>query len=208
MKKLLVAAGLLLLFSLQACAQQEPWIEGTHYEVISDEGTETPQITEFFSFWCPHCFSFEPLVAQIKQKMDDKTTFNKVHVNFMGFTGPDVQNAATRAMLVGRSLNKEESMNQAIFQFIHVQKGTVTGLEDLKSVFVAQGVPAEEFDKLAQSFNVNSQLNNNNKTIDQYREHIRGVPNFIVNGKYQAKFTREMTSDDIVDLIVWLSNKS
>ena len=69
------------------------------------------------------------------------------------------------------------------------------------------GVEDAEFDKLVSSFGVNSMLNKNNKLIVKYRKHLSGVPNFIVNGKYQAKFTRDMTNDDIVDLIVWLSKQ-
>jgi thiol:disulfide interchange protein DsbA len=57
------------------------------------------------------------------------------------------------------------------------------------------------------SFGVNSQLQMNNRLIEKYRKHVNGVPNLIVNGKYQATFTRDMTKDEIVDLVVFLSNK-
>ncbi|MFT7418005.1 MAG: thiol:disulfide interchange protein DsbA, partial [Glaciecola sp.] len=50
--------------------------------------------------------------------------------------------------------------------------------------------------------------NKNNREIDTYRENLTGVPNFIVNGKYQATFSRDMTPDDIVNLIVWLTKQS
>jgi thiol:disulfide interchange protein DsbA len=50
-------------------------------------------------------------------------------------------------------------------------------------------------------------LQMNNRSIEKYREHLSSVPNFIVNGKYQATFTRDMNPDDMVDLIVFLSNK-
>jgi thiol:disulfide interchange protein DsbA len=54
---------------------------------------------------------------------------------------------------------------------------------------------------------VNSMLKMNNKLIQQYREHVSSVPNFIVNGKYQATFTRDMNENEMSDLIVYLSNK-
>jgi thiol:disulfide interchange protein DsbA len=57
------------------------------------------------------------------------------------------------------------------------------------------------------SFGVDSMLKMNNKSIQQYRKHVSSVPNFIVNGKYQATFTRDMQPDDMTDLIVFLSNK-
>ncbi len=95
----------------------------------------------------------------------------------------------------------------AFFNRIHVQRKPVTGLTDLTDIFVANGVDLAKVEKAAKSFGVQSQLKKNNKTIEQYRRYLRGVPNFIVNGKYQAKFTRDMTKEDIVDLIVWLSTQ-
>lgn len=208
MKKIYVFVAMLLVMSLQACAQEQAkWVEGTHYNVISDQATEKPIVTEYFSFWCPHCYNFEPIVAQIKSKLDEGTEFKKVHVNFMRFTGTEVQDAATKAMLVGRTMGKEQEMNQAIFNYIHVQRQPITGLRELQSIFLANGVTKEDFDKMVSSFGVNSQLKQNNKSLADFREHLSGVPNFIVNGKYQATFTRDMNMDDIADLIVWLSTQ-
>ena len=206
MKKMYAALGLFLLFSLQACAQ-ELWKEGEHYVVVSDDASAKPQITEFFSFWCPHCFKFEPLVAQIKEKIDNDVTFTKVHVNFMGFTSSDVQDSATRAMLVARAMGREEELNTAVFKHIHVQRGVVAGQDDLEKIFLAYDVTPEELNKKATSFSINSQLKKNNNTISEYRRHLSGVPNFIINGKYQAKFTKDMTGDDFVDLVVWLTKQ-
>lgn len=206
MKKLLVGLVLAAVIPLQACAQ-ELWKEGTHYRVINDTATSQAQVTEFFSFWCPGCYRFEPLVDQIKANLDDDVKFNKVHVNFMGFTGPDVQDDVTRAMMIARAVKQEDALNGAIFNYIHQQRAAITGLEDVRRIFVVNGVDGAEFDKLATSFGVNSMFQKNNKEIEKYRQYLTGVPNFIVNGKYQATFTRDMTPDDIVDLIVWLSKQ-
>ncbi|XOV79771.1 MAG: thiol:disulfide interchange protein DsbA/DsbL [Aestuariibacter sp.] len=206
MKKLILLTITALLFSAQACSV-ELWEEGKHYNVISEQATDKPEILEFFSYWCPHCYNFEPLVAQIKQKMSDDVTFKKVHVNFMRFTSADVQDEATKALMIARFLDKEEEMNQAIFRNIHVQRAPVTGLKDLTNLFIVNGIDAAKVEKAAKSFSINSQLKKNNQLVKEYRRHVSGVPNFIVNGKYQAQFTKDMTSDDIVDLIVWLSEQ-
>ena len=204
MKKLLAVLSLAILLPLQACAQEQ-WSEGEHYVVISEEATAKPEVAEFFSFWCGHCFSFEPLVKQIKTKLDENVEFKKVHVNFMGFTGPDVQDAATRAMMIARVMKQDQKLVERVFQYIHVQRSPITNLNDLRNIFVVNGVDGAEFDKVAKSFAVNSLFQKNQKMIDKYRRNISGVPNFIVNGKYQATFTRDMTADDMVDLVVWLS---
>jgi thiol:disulfide interchange protein DsbA len=206
MKKILLLLSLALLLPLQACAQ-EKWREGTHYNVIADQATEKKEILEFFSFWCPHCFNFEPIVKNIKTKLADDVEFKKVHVNFMGFTSAAIQDDATKAMMVARALQKSDALNQAIFKYIHVSRSSITGLQDLKNIFVVNGVGTDEFDKMITSFGVNSMLKMNNKLIQQYRKHVSSVPNFIVNGKYQATFTRDMNENEMSDLIVYLSNK-
>ena len=209
MKKFAVFFVMAVLMPLTACAQESnsKWKEGTHCTVLDREATDKPVITEYFSYWCPHCFQFEPIVAQIKEKKSDGTKFTKVHVNFMRFAGPDTQNDATKAMLIARSLKQEEAMNGAIFNYIHKQRASITGLKDLRNIFVVNGVEGEEFDKLANSFGVNSMVRKNQQQIDDYREYLNGVPSFIINGKYQPTFTRDMSYDDIVDLIVWLSEQ-
>ena len=206
MKKILLLLGLTLLLPLQACSQ-EKWREGTHYNVIAEQTTEKKEVLEFFSFWCPHCFNFEPIVKTIKTKLADDVEFIKVHVNFMGFTSPDIQDEATKAMMVARELERGEELNNAIFRYIHVSRSSITGIKDLKNIFVVNGVESEEFDKMMSSFSVNSRLKMNNKSIETYRKYVSSVPNFIVNGKYQATITRDMNNEEIVDLIVFLSNK-
>lgn len=206
MKKILLILSIALLLPLQACAQ-EKYSEGEHYKVIADQVTEKKEVLEFFSFWCPHCFQFEPIVKDIKTKLPNDVEFKKVHVNFMGFASKQIQDDATKAMMVAKALKKGDVLNQAIFKYIHVARSSITGLKDLRNIFILNGVEPEEFDKMVSSFAVNSMMQNNNKTIKQYRKHVTSVPNFIVNGKYQATFTRDMNSAEMADLIVFLSNK-
>ena len=206
MKKILLLLSLTLLMPLQACSQ-EKWREGSHYNVIAEQVTEKKEVLEFFSFWCPHCFSFEPIVKNIKSTLADDVEFKKIHVNFMGFASAAIQNEATKAMMVARELNKGVELNQAIFRYLHESRSAITSINDLKNIFVVNGVEPEEFDKVMSSFGVNSMLQMNNRSIEKYRKHVSSVPNFIVNGKYQATFTRDMNPDDMVDLIVFLSNK-
>lgn len=200
---LFIFALLLPLKSMAAGVEQ--WVEGTHYVVVGEEATAKPEVLEFFSYWCSHCYNFEPIVANLEKKLPEDVKFNKVHVNFMAFTTSEIQEDATRGLMIARALKKEKEMNRAIFNYIHVQRAPIAGIDDIRNIFTVNGVDAAEFDKLANSFGVNSQLKKNNQSIQKFMKHLRGVPNFIVNGKYQAKFTRDMTPDDMVDLIVWLT---
>ncbi len=206
MKKILfpLLTGLFLSVSSQAA---DKWVEGTHYQVLAKPATAKPEVMEFFSFWCPACYRFESLIGPMKEKLGKDVAFKKVHVNFMGATSPEVQDEATQAMMMGKALKREEAINRGIFNLIHVQRKPVTGLEDLKSLFIAEGVNPDKVDAVAKSFSVNSLTSRNKTTLAKYRSAVNSVPTFIVNGKYKATFTRDMNTDQIIELIVWLSQQ-
>lgn len=209
MKKFAVLVAMALLFPLTACAQApgSKWQEGTHYVVLDEEPTESPVIREYFSFWCGHCYRFESIVEQIKARKSANTAFEKVHVNFMRVGGPELQDAATKAMFVARQMGQEEAINAAIFNYIHVQRATITGINDLRNIFIAKGLDGQKFDSVAGSFGIHRAMKSNQDKIDAYRSYLTGVPNFIINGRYQPTFTRDMTADDMIELILWLSQQ-
>lgn len=202
-------AGLVLamMVSLQAGAQVELWQEGKHYEVIAEEASKKPVVTEYFSFWCGACYQYEPLVKQFKANLPEDVKFNKVQVNFMGFTSRDIQDQATTAMMIARAMKEEEKFNGAIFNYIHKQRASITSIDDLRRIFVVNGADAEEFDKLASGFSVKNMVKRNNKKIADFREHVTGVPSFIVNDKFKVKFTNDMSVEDMSNLINWLTKR-
>jgi thiol:disulfide interchange protein DsbA len=183
------------------------WVEGTHYNIIADTLSEQKEIVEYFSFWCPACYRFEMLANEIKSQLDSDVKFRKVHVNFMSFTTPEIQEQATKAMLIGRSFDMEEPMNTAIFAHIHEQGQKIEGMADLKKLFKSYDISTIDFENTLNKAELAAAFTRNNDEIDQFKEHLKGVPNIIVNGKYQAKFSREMTVEDIVDLVNWLSQQ-
>lgn len=183
------------------------WVNGTHYNIVADTASEQKEVIEYFSFWCPACYRFEMIIDEIKPQLANDVAFRKVHVNFMSFTTQEIQEQATKAMLIGRSLGTEELMNAAIFAHIHEQGQKIEGLNDLKQIFISYDIPAVDFESTLSNAELTDTFKRNNNDISEFKEHLQSVPNIIVNGKYQAIFTREMTVQDIVDLVNWLSQQ-
>lgn len=65
----------MLMLSLSAHAAQ--FKEGEHYKVLDLEASKKPLVTEFFSFYCPHCNSFEPVIQQLKKQLPEGTKLLK-----------------------------------------------------------------------------------------------------------------------------------
>ncbi|MDF2179062.1 thiol:disulfide interchange protein DsbA/DsbL [Aliiglaciecola sp. CAU 1673] len=206
MMKPILALAFLAMLPFQSLAAK--WQEGIHFEVVSEQATATPVVTEFFSFWCPACNAIEPMVAELKTKLTKQGAgFEKVHVNYMGFADKETQELLTKGMLLAKSLGREAELNKVVFDHIHKDRKNIEGIADLRKLFVENGVDGTKFDKLIASFGINSQLAKNNKQIDKYRSNLGGVPYFFVNGKYKATVTRDMTPDDVVELISWLATQ-
>ena len=207
MKKLIGSLLVLavVVFNVQS---QERWNEGTHYTVISDTASSDKKITEFFSYWCPACYAFEPVVADVKSKLSPDVKIEKVHVDFMRFAEPEVQEGLTKAMIAGKVMGKEDLVHSGIFNYLHKDRKRIVSLSDIPAVMQSIGVSEADFTKASKSFAANGQIKKNNKTIQKYRKHLNGVPNFIINEKYLVTIQRGMTPNDIADLMVYLSQKS
>lgn len=190
----------ILMFTPLLTNAQTAWEEGTHYQVLDKEKSSSKQIREVFSFWCPHCFTFEPVVEQLKKSLPGDVAFHKVHVNFLGGATRDAQDAATMGMIAAKQMKQDGIYNAAMFNAIQRDRKQINGLNDILPIFAAAGGDAEKLKKMASGFSIKGQLNKNN----QLTRGVKSVPSFIVNNKYQAQFTRDMTPDSFVELLLWL----
>lgn len=172
---------------------------GEDYQILDTAATDTPTVTEFFSFYCPHCFQFEPLVQQLKQQVPDNAKVVKNHVSFMGGNMGEV---VTRTYATAVVLNVEDTMIPVIFDRIHVAQNAPKSLDDVRQMFVDNGVDGKEFDSAYNSFAANSMA----KRFDQSFEKagLRGVPAVIVNGKYHVTPKTVETPEEYFQLINFL----
>lgn len=183
------------------------WEEGKHYKVLDLEATASPEIKEFFSFYCPHCFSFEPFVAEMKRRFGDSIPVDKVHVDFMGFTSKEIQQQVSIAMLLARHLGKEEQINQAIFNHIHMERKALDTPAQLSQLLAANGITEQEFNSTLADSVVAESIEEHTQKFATYRPDLSSVPTFVVNGKYKVLFGANLNADELLDLIEWLAQQ-
>jgi thiol:disulfide interchange protein DsbA len=185
--------------SINSLAQTK-WQENTHYKVIAEQASAKPEVQEIFSYWCPACNAFETIVPQIKKAIPANVSFEKVHVNFNGSTTKQTQNDATAVMLAAKALKTDVQFNKALFNAIHQQRTPITSKADILAVYARTGADVAKLEKMMTSFGIRSQVAKN----DKIARGVRSVPTVIINEKYQAIFTRDMTPDQSAELISWL----
>ncbi|OOS00942.1 thiol:disulfide interchange protein [Canicola haemoglobinophilus] len=176
MKKILLAfASFFFLSSAQALELQE----GKQYIELNQPHSVQTEIIEFFSFSCPHCFNFETkyqIPQKIKADLPKDATFKQYHVDWLG---EEMVRAWSLAMILGI----EEKVKMPLFEMI-IEKRKAPTLDNIRDVFLANGVTAEQFDGGINSFAVTA-LTNKQITLAK-KLGVRATPEFYVNGKYKV----------------------
>ncbi|ENY71281.1 thiol:disulfide interchange protein DsbA/DsbL [Aeromonas diversa] len=197
MKKILFfIAAMLMMPTVHAAPEFK---EGVNYDVIKQTGSAQPEVLEFFSYYCPHCYKFEPIANELKKSLPEGVAFKKNPVAFLGREmGPETQ----RAYAVSSLLEVEGKLTPAIFNKIHNEKKYPQSRDDLKQIFVDNGVKGEEFDGAVDSFAVSGMVSQYDRNTEEYQ--IRGVPAFLVNGKYLVKIESITSQDQFNRLVSYL----
>lgn len=181
MKKIFFALmGLVLAFSASAAQ----FTEGKQYVSLPKPVAGEPQVMEFFSFFCPHCYQFEQIYHvgdAVKKNLPADTKMVKYHVDFLG---GDLGPVVTHAWAVAMALGVEDKVTSPIFDGIQKSQ-TITDAASLKDVFIkAAGITSEQYDAAWNSFAVKALVAQQQKAASDV--DLRGVPAMFINGKYMV----------------------
>ncbi|HWK75586.1 MAG TPA: thiol:disulfide interchange protein DsbA/DsbL [Povalibacter sp.] len=199
----LAAAALsALAFSLPASAQP---VEGRDYTRL--ETPQTPETTgkieviEFFSYGCPHCFDFNPLVSNWAAKLPKNVVFIRVPVAF----GRAEWGALARTYYTLQATGDLERLDNALFDAIHKERKPLFNEENLAQWAADNGVDRAKFTAAYNSFSVTTKAKHAEQMSRSYK--VDGVPKLVIDGKYvplgntfQAMLANaEQVLDDVVE---------
>lgn len=180
MKKILLAlVGIAMAFGASAAQ----FSEGDQYVKLDKSITGEPQVLEFFSFYCPHCYEFEEVYHvsdAVRKGLPEGVKMTKYHVEFLGPLGKQL----TQAWAVAMALGVEDKITQPMFEAVQKTQ-SVQSPEDIRNVFIKAGVSAADYDGALNSFVVKSLVVQQEKAAEDLQ--LRGVPAIFVNGKYMVK---------------------
>ena len=193
--KNLITLSIILLTAFMTQANE--YQENTHYAKVSGLAANQAEVREYFSFFCPHCYRYEPLMAAVKNNLPSKVKFVKNHVDFLPGTSKKMQRMLTKAMITAQVIDVEEAQIAAIFKYIHVHRAVFTSLRDVKNIFVLNGVDGELVEQTMASEEVNDKANSmfDHQQALSKSGGIKAVPAIIVNGKYRV-IAKELDKDN------------
>lgn len=156
MNKLRALIGTLFLLVAGMAGAQQALREGVDYSVLAQpQPTERGKIevTEFFSYMCPHCAHFEPVLEPWVKALPKDVVFHRVPVVFR----PQWE-APARLYLTLETMNEVDRLQVPVFNAIHVENSNLTSDAGVMEWIAKKGVDARKFSDVYNSFALQSKL--------------------------------------------------
>lgn len=186
---------------LCAPAVSQTFKEGVHYDVIDGvDQANDDGLVEFYSLYCSYCYRYEPIADAMKTAFADQ--FSKVHVASVA-PSPEAGSTMTRAYILAQKMDIAEKINRVMFDYNFKKGHLLREPDDIRNVFIVNGIDGQTFDKGIASFAVTARFNQWQRLIDKLG--VRATPTFVVNGKYRINPTSLRDSDDLTASLINLA---
>ena len=177
---LAAGTGASTLFATGAARAQAP-VEGREYSLIQPpQPPANPakiEVFEFFTYACPHCSAFEPVVGPWARSLPADVAFRRVPVSFL-FNAENFQ----RTYYALESLGLVEQMQPKVFAAVHVERQRLDKPEDIAALVAKNGGDAAKFLAAFKSFSVATAVSKAKKLQADYK--IESVPALTIQGRY------------------------
>ncbi len=180
LQQLIIAASFSLIGLSAAATPAEP-VEGVEYNRLkqiqpTDSGKKI-EVLEFFWYNCPHCFAFEPQLAEWVKKRGDTIVFKRVPVGFRESFVPQQKLYYTL-----EAMGKLDTVHRAVFDAIHVGRVRLDKEDAIIDFVEKQGVDRKKFLEVFNSFGVQSKVARVAQLQALY--NIESVPTIAIDGRY------------------------
>lgn len=180
LSRVLCTLTLLLLSQAPRAALQE----GTNFvALVPPQPTrqrDKIEVVEFFSYGCPHCARFYPLLSAWVAKLPPDVVLRRVPVGF----GRDAWVNLQRAYYSLESSGDLTRLDGPLFHAIHEERKPLFDESSIADWVGRSGGNAEKFAAAYTSLGVNTQTFQADKMTEDFR--IGGVPALAVDGRYVA----------------------
>jgi thiol:disulfide interchange protein DsbA len=157
-------------------------IAGTDYRVLDppqhSESAGKIEVVEFFSYGCPHCDEFYPLVTAWADKLPKDVVFKRVATGF----GRTAWTNLAKAYYALEATGDLAKLDGPLFHAIHEEHLPLFDEKSIADWVTRHGVDPAKFTAAYNSFGVNTKLSQSEAMVENYK--IEGVPTLAVAGKY------------------------
>ena len=135
------------------------------------------EVVEFFSYGCPHCYSFEPLLEPWVKKLPADVVFRRVPAAFNASW-----EGLAKIFYALEASEQVEAMHKRVFAAIHVQRQKLDKEADITAFVKSAGGDDAKFLDAYKSFGVATKLRQGKQLAEAYK--IDGVPTLGIHGRW------------------------
>lgn len=158
------------------------------------------EVVEYFWYGCNHCYNFEPYLENWLEKAPPNVVFRRVPA-MLGQRWL----MHGKAYFISEELGRLDTLHSAKFKAIHEERKSLRSEKSLRAFYVANGVAAEDFNRIYNSEELNQQVEKS--VLKAKRLGIDSVPIMVVNGKYLVSARTAGSLERILDVVNQLIRK-
>jgi thiol:disulfide interchange protein DsbA len=158
----------------------EPQNGAQYLTLPSPQPTDTGkkvEVIEFFAYYCPHCYAFEPQLSAWVKKQGDNIVFKRVHVP----AGPRVE-PQQRLFYTLDAMGLTGQYHQKVFDAMHVERLRLASDEEVFDWAAKNGIDRAKFIETYRSFGIQARLRRAGAMMEAYQ--VGHWPLLVVDGRY------------------------
>lgn len=184
-------------------APKGKFVEGEQYLLLGNPGHPHDgkvQVTEFFSYACPHCYAFDPKLKAWLAEHNRRVEFMRTPA-----VGTTQWRLFARAFYAMQALGILKEDHDKLFNAIHGQGLDLDSPAKLAGWFADNGTTAEAFQSMLNSDTVTEQV----QRAEELQEHFRiqAVPSIVIDSKYLVQMGQQVGPSRMLDVMNYLVNK-
>jgi len=176
-----LAAAFLLALALPASAQTAAPQEGREYirfkNAIPVETGKKIEVIEFFSYGCPHCGEFEPVLQNWLKALPPDVAFRRVPVMFQDRWVPLAKEYYTLD-----ALGEDGRLSPEMFSAIHGKGASMWNEKTFFDWAVAHGIDRKKVEDMYNSFAISGKMSRARQLAQAYG--VQSVPLIVIDGKF------------------------
>jgi protein dithiol oxidoreductase (disulfide-forming) len=218
-----------VLLAISACftataSEAQTWAEGQNYALVTPpQRTSVPagkiEVIEVFSYGCPACNGFQPVMNKLKRALPDNVQFVLLPASFNASEDwPMFQRAYFAAQVLGIAERAHQAIFDAVWKSADLAvvvpgsnpprlRNPQPKIQDAAAVYArVAGVKADAFLAAANSFQVDMKMRAADAQIAAMK--VLGTPTIVVDGKYRVEMQSLHTTDELIELVKFLVAKA
>ncbi len=180
-RQLLIAAALCPAVTLAQPAR--PLQELKDYRPVTPaqpvESGNKIEVTEFFQYSCPHCYSYEPTLQGWRKTLPADVEYRRIPISWDDRAVPHV-----RIYYTLEALGKTSELHSKVFEAIQQKKMPLLKPDEIADFMASNGIDRKQWLDAYNSFSVGARANRAGQVWRAYK--VDGTPAMAVDGKYMT----------------------